>query len=71
MIATMAKEHNDPPESVERIRLIVDTTELLRRAVKLRAAKEGLTNSEVINRLIREYLAEELEEVEKSLRKKK
>jgi hypothetical protein len=49
----------------ERIRMIVDTDEMMRRAVQLRRLKmpTGTTVSDVVNHILREALAEELAEV--------
>lgn len=54
----------------ERIRLIVDTDEVIRRAVRLRALKMGddVTHADVVNGILRgDYpsLKEEIAEVEK------
>jgi hypothetical protein len=57
MIADMA---------TERIRLIVDTDDVLRRAVHLRKIKmaSGTTVSDVVNGILRAALAEEVRQVE-------
>ncbi len=49
----------------ERIRLMVDTEDVIRRAVRLRALKQGddVTNSDVVNAILREALADEIAEV--------
>ncbi len=49
----------------ERIRLIIDTDDLLRRAVHLRRIKMGgsVTASDVVNGILREALAQEINEV--------
>lgn len=52
-------------EMAERIRLIIDTEEDFRLAVRLRAVKEDISPSEVINRLIAKHLAEELVDARK------
>jgi hypothetical protein len=51
----------------ERIRLIIDTEDVVRRAVRLRALKMGgdVTISDVVNAVLREALAVEIAEVEK------
>lgn len=51
----------------KRIRLHVDTEEALRRAVYIRAGIRGIEASEVINELIREYLAAEVAMAEKAI----
>jgi hypothetical protein len=50
----------------ERIRLIIDTDDVVRRAVHLRRIKTPGTpsNSDVVNAILREALAEEIAEVE-------
>jgi hypothetical protein len=52
-------------EMAERIRLIVDTDEVIRRAVRLRALKLGddFTISDVVNDILRNALADEIAEV--------
>jgi hypothetical protein len=49
----------------KRIRLIIDTDDAIRRAVHLRALKMGsdVTNSDVVNDILREALADEIAEV--------
>lgn len=44
----------------ERIRLIIDTDERLRRAVRIAAARQGKKPSDVVNDLIRDHLADDL-----------
>jgi hypothetical protein len=53
--------------ATDRIRLIIDTDDVLRRAVHLRKIKmaSGTTVSDVVNGILREALAQELAEVEK------
>lgn len=48
-----------------RIRLIIDTDDDIRRAVRLRAVKMGgdVTNSDVVNAILRDALAAEIAEV--------
>ena len=55
-----------PALMAERIRLIVDTDDLIRRAVRLRALKRGsdVTVSDVVNEALRKEFAEEIAEVE-------
>jgi hypothetical protein len=49
----------------ERIRLIVDTTDDVRRAVLLRRIKTGAASiSDLVNAILREVLAEEIAEVQ-------
>ena len=60
MTATMA----------ERTRMIIDTEEALRLAVKLRAMKDGCSTSEVVNKILRRELREELADTHKYLPKK-
>lgn len=47
----------------ERIRMIFDTEERYRRAVKLYAARHGISTSEVVNKALEDFCAQELEEV--------
>jgi hypothetical protein len=49
----------------ERIRLIIDTDEVTRRAVHLRRLKmpAGTTMSDVVNDILRDALAEEVEQI--------
>lgn len=61
MLAVMAKEKKD------RIKFFFDTEERIRRAVKLRAVKSGLSTSEVINRAIEASIPAEVKEAETSL----
>jgi hypothetical protein len=51
----------------ERTRLIIDTTESIKRAILLRKIKlpSDLTISDVVNGILREALAEEIAEVER------
>jgi len=57
-----------PPEP-ERIRMIFDTSEVLRRAIHQRANKEGVrrrrkvSSTELLNELLEAILAKEIEEV--------
>jgi plasmid stability protein len=53
----------------ERTRLIIDTEEPLRRAVRIRAAKKGQSPSDVINDLIREHLPAEVAEAKREIAK--
>lgn len=55
----------------ERIRLIIDTDEEIRLAVKLAATKADLTTSELVNQILRARLAEEIRDAKKYLPKKK
>ena len=50
----------------DRIRLIVDTEDLIRRAVHLRKVKSGTSDSisDIVNEILREALAEEIAELE-------
>jgi hypothetical protein len=52
--------------ATERIRLIIDTDGILRRAVHLRRLKmpDGTTVSDVVNGILREALAEEVKQIE-------
>lgn len=54
---------------MERVRMIFDTDERIRRAVKIRAARTGATPSDVINEAIEKHLSDEIEEAEESIRK--
>ena len=56
-----------PTVMAERIRLIIDTEEVLRRAVRLRAAARGITHSDVINELIRKHLPKEVADAERAI----
>lgn len=51
----------------ERIRMIIDTDEEIRLAVKLAANKAGLSVSEFVNRVLREKLVNELRDAKKYL----
>lgn len=44
----------------QRIRLIIDTEEVLRRAVQIRAATNGTSPSEEMNDLIRDHFKKEI-----------
>jgi Arc/MetJ-type ribon-helix-helix transcriptional regulator len=50
----------------ERIRLIIDTEDVIRRAVQLRKVKSGAGESvsDIVNAILREALAEEIKELE-------
>lgn len=52
----------------ERIRLIVDTEERLRRAVRIAAARRGISPSDVLNSLIEDHLPNEVAEAEKAIK---
>ena len=49
----------------ERIRLIIDTDEVNRLAVRLAAVKAGKSPSEIVNGLIRQHLAAEIRDARK------
>lgn len=51
----------------ERIRLIIDTDEVTRRAVRIRAARKGKTPSELLTELVREHYAREVKEAEQEI----
>ena len=51
----------------ERIRLIIDTEERLRRAVRIAAARQGKSPSEVVNDLITEHLSEDVQAADDAL----
>jgi hypothetical protein len=54
----------------ERIRLIIDTEDVVRRAVQLRKIKSGAdTISDVVNGILREVLADEIAELEQHAQK--
>lgn len=58
----------------DRPRLIIDCTNVVRRAVKLKAAKDDASVSEVVIMAIRAYCAQEIREAERIMdeeRKKK
>lgn len=58
----------------DRPRLIIDCTNVVRRAVKLKAAKDDASVSEVVIMAIRSYCAQEIREAERIMdeeRKKK
>lgn len=55
----------------ERIRLIIDTDEDVRLAVKLAASKADLSVSDLINKVLRERFAEEIRDARKYIPKKK
>ena len=50
----------------DRTRLVVETTELLRRAVRLRVLKheDNVTSSDVVNEILTTALADEIAEVQ-------
>lgn len=54
----------------DRIRLIIDTEDVVRRAVQLRKVKSGTgeTISDIVNEILRAALAEEIEELERHAR---
>lgn len=49
----------------ERIRLIIDTDEEVRLAVRLAATKAALSPSQVVNRILRQALAQEIRDAKK------
>lgn len=51
--------------AAERPRLIIDCTNVVRRAVKLRAAKDDASASEIVMRAIWAYCSMEIREAEK------
>jgi hypothetical protein len=55
----------------ERIRIIIDTEEEVRLAVRLAATKADLTASQLINGILRRALAGEIADAKKYLPKKK
>lgn len=57
--------------AAERPRLIIDCTNVVRRAVKLRAAKDDASASEVVMRAIRDYCSLEIREAEKIMNEEK
>lgn len=61
MLATMA----------DRPRLIIDCPNTVRRAAKLRAAKEDSSVSEVVMAALRSYLAAEIVEAEKHIERER
>ncbi len=65
MIDLMPEPTQDTNDTTkpERIRLIIDTEEVIRAAVRLRALKTGKDNSEAVNDILREALASEIAEV--------
>lgn len=54
-------------EDAERPRVIFDTQERYRRAIKLYAAKHGISTSEVINKALDAFVAKELVEADEAL----
>ncbi len=54
-----------------RIRLIIDTEEEIRLAVRLAATKADVSPSELINSLLKKHLAVEIEDAKRYLPKKK
>ncbi len=46
----------------ERVRMIFDTDEVVRRAVKIRAAAKGIKTSDVINLALKAFLPSELKQ---------
>lgn len=63
MIDFMTEPTNDTESTAKRIRLIIDTDEVVRAAVSLRALKTGKGHSEVVNEILRAALAGEISEV--------
>jgi hypothetical protein len=55
----------------ERIRIIIDTEEDVRLAVRLAATKAGVGVSELINDILRRELADEIKDARKYVPKKK
>jgi hypothetical protein len=51
--------------SAERIRLIIDTNEAVRRAVRRTAAERGLSPSELVNEILERELAPVIEEMDR------
>lgn len=51
----------------ERPRMIFDTEERMRRAIKLYAARHGLSASEVVNKALGSLVSKELEEVDETM----
>ena len=56
---------------VERIRIIFDTNEETRLAIRLAATKAGLSPSQLITKLLAKVLADEIADARKYLPKKK
>lgn len=67
MHATMSPDTLDSMPA-ERPRMIFDCSERLRRAIKIKAAKEGIGTSELIASLVEQHLAIELQQAEESLK---
>ena len=68
MLGLMTKDTNTPDERIDRrdrIRLIVDTEEIIRLAVRLRGLRTGQDNSQVVTEILRKALAEEIAEASK------
>lgn len=55
----------------DRIRMIIETDEELRLAVKLRCVREDVSISELVNRILRSALADELQDAKKYAKKSK
>lgn len=55
----------------ERIRMIIDTEEDIRLAVRLAATKLDISVSELVNKILRKALGGEIEDARKYLPKKK
>lgn len=51
----------------ERIRVIIDTDEEIRLAIRLAATKADVTTSELVNSILRKALASEIEDARKYL----
>lgn len=49
----------------ERIRVIIDTEEEVRLAIRLAASKRNMTASELVNSILRKALAEEIKDAKK------
>jgi len=64
MLDCMTEDIQDTDDKPARIRLIIDTEEAIRAAVRLRALKTGMDNSAVVTEILRSALADEISEVE-------
>lgn len=55
----------------ERIRMIIDTEEEIRLAVRLAATKANISVSELVNTILRDQLADEIKDARKYIPKEK
>lgn len=66
MLGVMSESEPKPASQAPepRIRLIIDTEDVIRQAVRLRALKRRCTASDVVNEVLRREFAEEIEDLQ-------